>query len=138
MECHQEHRAEGGDTEAAHPYRPVRARRRRCRPTAGSGRADRRRLPPARAEAAGGLGLAALDARLAGETPQSLVGCKAVGNPTSRAIGRVVRDIKELAREYAVAVGDSELLRGIETAIAAAEASLAKRKATIAARQAVA
>ena len=86
----------------------------------------------------GGLGLAALDARLAGETPQSLVGCKAVGNPTSRAIGRVVRDIKELAREYAVAVGDSELLRGIETAIAAAEASLAKRKATIAARQAVA
>ncbi len=85
----------------------------------------------------GALGVAVLDAQLAGEPSQSLVGCKALGNPTSHAIGRVVQDIKHLAREFAIAVGDSELLRGIETAMAAEEARLAKRKATIAARQTV-
>ena len=85
----------------------------------------------------GGLGVAVLDARLAGETSQSLVGCKAVGSPNSNTIARVVQEIKRLAREHAIAVGNSELLRGIETAMAAEDARLAKRKTTIAARRAV-
>jgi hypothetical protein len=85
----------------------------------------------------GGLGVAVLDARLNGETPQSLVGCQALGNPSSRGIGRIVQDIKHLAREYAMAVGDSDLLRGIEQAMATEEARATKRKATIAARQTV-
>jgi len=82
----------------------------------------------------GTLALAVLDTRLDGDATESLVGSPSLGSPSRNAIGRAVVDIKELAREFAVAVGDSELLKKIQQAMAAADASLAKRKATIAAR----
>ena len=82
----------------------------------------------------GSLALAVLDTRLDGSTTQSLIGSNALGSPSANAISRVVREIKALAREFAVAVGDSELLRKIEQEMAAAEAAVEKRKATIAAR----
>jgi len=82
----------------------------------------------------GALALAVLDTRLDGDTMESLVGSPSLGNPTRNAIGKAAQDIKAIAREYAVSVGDSELLRRIQQAMAAAESSLTKRKATIAAR----
>ena len=82
----------------------------------------------------GTLALAVLDTRLDGDTMESLVGSPSLGNPTRNAIGKAAQDIKALAREFAIAAGDSELLRKIEKAMAAAESSLTKRKATIAAR----
>jgi len=83
----------------------------------------------------GDLALAVLDARLAGGRTESLVGSPSLGSPSRNAIGRAVSQVKGLARDYAASLGDSELLRRIERAMAAAEAAVEKRKATIAARR---
>ena len=47
----------------------------------------------------------------------------------------IVRNIKRLAREFAGAIGDSELLRRIERAMEAEEETVAKRRASLRARQ---
>lgn len=86
----------------------------------------------------GGLGLAVLDARLSGEQTKSLVGSPSVGSPGKWGIKRAVGEIKSLAKEYAVAVCDWELLRRIEKAMAAKLDTTARRKATTATRAHVA
>lgn len=83
----------------------------------------------------GNLALAVLDARLNGEKTESLVGVKELGSPSRNAIGRIVTQVKELAREFAASLGDSQLLRRIEQAMAAAGRAVEKRKETIAARR---
>ncbi len=83
----------------------------------------------------GDLGVAVLNARLAGEETKSLVGRAERGSPGKFVVKRVVCQIKELVREYARSLGDSELLRRIERAMASEEETVAKRQATTAARR---
>jgi hypothetical protein len=85
----------------------------------------------------GDIGLAVLDLRLAGGETKSLVGSPTLGSPGKWIVKRVVCQIKELAREFAVSSGDSELLRRIEKAMAGEEDTIQKRAATAARRQAV-
>ena len=86
----------------------------------------------------GDIGVAVLDVRLTGGETKSLVGCPALGSPGKWGVKRAGQQIKQLAREYAASLGDSELLRRIEKAMAGEEETVAKRRAaTAAARQAV-
>ena len=85
----------------------------------------------------GGIGVAVLQVRLDGGETKSLVGLPALGSPGRWKIKQVVGEIKELAREYATAIGDSELLRRIERAMAAETETVAKRRTTTAARHTV-
>ena len=48
---------------------------------------------------------------------------------------KVVQQVKELAREFAASLGDSELLRRIEKAMAGEEETIEKRRTATAARQ---
>ena len=83
----------------------------------------------------GDLGVAVLNARLAGEETKSLVGRAERAAPESSwSRGSFARS-KELAAEYARSLGDSELLRRIERAMASEEETVAKRQATTAARR---
>jgi hypothetical protein len=84
----------------------------------------------------GGLGVAVLQVRLDGGEVKSLVGCKALGSPGKWKIKQIVQEIKQLAREYAASLGDPELLRRIERAMEAEEETIAKRRASLRARQA--
>jgi hypothetical protein len=79
----------------------------------------------------GGLGLAVLDARLDGEEAKSLVGSAALGSPGKWTIKKVVVGIKQMARGYATSLGDLELLRGIEKAMAAESETVGKRRAAM-------
>lgn len=83
----------------------------------------------------GDLGVAVLDTRLAGEETKSLVGRPEFGSPGKFVVKRVVCQVKELAREYAVMVGNQDLLRRIERARAAEEETMAKRRAAMTARR---
>ena len=74
---------------------------------------------------------------MAGGETKSLVGLASLGSPGKWIVKRTVQQIKELAREYAVSLGDPELLRRIEKAMASEEATVAKRLRTVKARQAV-
>jgi hypothetical protein len=82
----------------------------------------------------GELGVAVLDVRLGGGETKSLVGSPSLGSPGKWTIKRVVWGIKQLAREFATSLGDSEMLRWIEKAMAAEEETVAKRRATTMAR----
>jgi hypothetical protein len=84
----------------------------------------------------GGLGVAILDARLSGEEMKSLVDSPALGSPGRWTIKKVVGNIKALAREYALGIGDPELVRRIEKAMAGESETIGKRRAAMAARQA--
>jgi hypothetical protein len=85
----------------------------------------------------GDLAVAVLDARLDGIETKSLVDSPALGSPGKWTIKKVVAGIKALAREYAASLGDPELLQRIEKAMAGEEATVAKRQAAMAMRQAV-
>lgn len=85
----------------------------------------------------GELGAAVLNARLAGGETKSLVGSPALGSPGRWGIKRTVQEIKELAREYAAALGDPGFMRDIERAMGRAEETVAKRLTSTAARQTV-
>jgi hypothetical protein len=85
----------------------------------------------------GGLGVAVLDARLAGKETKSLVGRPELGSPGKFVIKRIVWQVKQLAREFAVMRGDPELLQKIERAMASESETVAKRRAATAARQGV-
>ena len=85
----------------------------------------------------GQLGVAVLDVRLAGGEVKSLVGSSGLGSPGKWGIKRTVQGIKELAREFAAAIGDSELLRRIEKAMEREEVTIEKRRTSTARRQAV-
>jgi hypothetical protein len=85
----------------------------------------------------GEIGIAVLDVRLGGGETKSLVGCPSLGSPGKWVVKRVVWEVKQLAREYALGIGDPELLRRIEKAMASEEETVGKRRAAMAARQAV-
>ena len=74
---------------------------------------------------------------MAGGETKSLVGYPALGSPGKFVIKRVVQEIKAPAREYAASLDDPGLLRRIERAMAGEEATVQKRRAAMAARQAV-
>jgi len=84
----------------------------------------------------GGFGVAILDARLTGEDMKGLAQSPSLGSPGKNRVKAVVCRIKELAQEYAVMRGDSEMLRGVEKAMAAESETVVKRRATVAARRA--
>ncbi len=65
---------------------------------------------------------------------QNLVGRAELGSPGKFVVKRVVCQVKELVSEYARALGDSDLLRRIERAMASESETIAKRRATTAAR----
>ena len=83
----------------------------------------------------GQLGLAVLDARLAGQETKGLVGREDLGSPGRFVIKRVVQQVKGLAREYAERRGDPAFLRDIQRAMDREEATVQKRLAATAARQ---
>jgi hypothetical protein len=85
----------------------------------------------------GELGVAVFDVRLGGGETKSLVGDPSLGSPGKWTVKRVVWGIKQLARQYAASLGDSEMLRRIEKAMESEEETVAKRKATTRARAAV-
>ena len=83
----------------------------------------------------GELGIAVLDARLAGQETKSLVGREDLGSPGRFVMKRIVGEVKDLAREYAQRRGDPAFLREIERAMEREEATIQKRLSTTAARQ---
>ena len=85
----------------------------------------------------GELGIAVLDARLAGQETKSLVGRADLGSPGRFAIKRVVGQVKALAREYAQRRGDPAFLRDIERAMEREGATIQKRLQSTAARRTV-
>jgi hypothetical protein len=78
----------------------------------------------------GELGIAVLDARLAGQETKGLVGRADLGSPGRFVIKRVVQQIKGLAKEYAQRLGNPAFLREIERAMEREEATIQKRQAT--------
>ena len=84
----------------------------------------------------GELGIAVLDARLQGQETKALVGRPDLGSPGRYVIKRTVQEIKALAREYASDIGDPAFLRDIERAMGREEATVEKRRAAMAVRQA--
>jgi hypothetical protein len=85
----------------------------------------------------GQLGVAVLDMRLAGGETKSLVGCPALGSPGKWGVKRAVQQLKQLAGEYAAAVGDPGFLRDIERAMEREQETVAKRRTATAGRQKV-
>ena len=85
----------------------------------------------------GELGVAVLRVRLAGGETKSLVGSPTLGSPGKWGIKRTVQQLKELARDFAVAIGDPGFLRDIERAMGREEETVAKRRTATAARQTV-
>jgi hypothetical protein len=76
----------------------------------------------------GDIGVAVLNARLAGEETKGLVGRPSLGSPGRWTVKRVVQQIKELAREYAASLVDPAFLRDIERAMGREEETVAKRR----------
>jgi hypothetical protein len=85
----------------------------------------------------GEIGVAVLNARLAGEETKSLVGRPSLGSPGKWVVKRIVQEIKALAKEYATSLDDPGFLRDIERAMASEEATVAKRRTATAGRRAV-
>jgi hypothetical protein len=85
----------------------------------------------------GGLGIAVLDARFAGEETKSLADSPLAGNPGKNRVKQVVQQIKSLAREYATSLGDPAFLRDIERAMGREDETIQKRRTAMAARQGV-
>ena len=83
----------------------------------------------------GQLGIAVLDARLAGQEIKNLAGRKDLGSPGAYQIKSIVQKIKALAREFAHARGDPALARDIVRAMAREGATVQKRLNTAAARK---
>jgi hypothetical protein len=81
----------------------------------------------------GDLAVAVLDLRLEGGETKSLVGCPSLGSPGKWVIKKIVQDVKRLAREYALGIGDPQLLRGIERAMAGESETVGRRRAAMAA-----
>ena len=85
----------------------------------------------------GELGIAVLDARLAGQETKSLVGREDLGSPGRFQVKVIVQKLKSLTRDYAQRRGDPGFLRSIERAVEREEATIEKRRRAMAARQAV-
>ena len=78
----------------------------------------------------GQLGIAVLDARLAGEETKSLAGREDLGSPGRFVIKRVVGEVKALARDFAQRRGDAGFLRDVDRAMGREKATVQKRLAT--------
>ena len=85
----------------------------------------------------GDIGTAVLNVRLAGGETKGLVGRFDLGSPGKWIVKRTVQEVKELLRQYAASLGDPGFLREIERAMGREEETLAKRRTSTAARQAV-
>ncbi|MGO9110088.1 MAG: hypothetical protein ACLP9L_12720 [Thermoguttaceae bacterium] len=83
----------------------------------------------------GQLGVAVFNLRLAGGETKSLVGRPDLGSPGRWGIKNAVKQLKELARDFAVAIGDPGFLRDIERAMGREEETITKRRTATAARQ---
>lgn len=83
----------------------------------------------------GPLHTAVYDLRMAGGETRSLVGSPAVGSPGKYVIKRVVREIKDLAREFAQRLGDPAFLRDVQRAMERESETISRRVRTTAARQ---
>ena len=83
----------------------------------------------------GELGVAVLDARLHGREVKSLVGREDLGSPGKYVVKRAIGQVKSLAREFAQRLGDPAFFRDIERAMGRETATVAKRRATTAARR---
>jgi len=83
----------------------------------------------------GQLGIAVLDARLAGQETKSLVGREDLGSPGRFQVKSIVQKVKGLAREYAQRRGDPSFMREVERAFQREGATIQKRLSTTAARQ---
>ena len=81
------------------------------------------------------LGIAVLDARLAGQETKSLVGREDLGLPGRLQVKAIVQKVKAPAREYAERLGNQAFLRDIERAFRREQETVQKRLATGAARQ---
>jgi hypothetical protein len=84
----------------------------------------------------GALAVAVFDLRMAGGETKSLVGSPSVGSPGKYVVKRVVREIKDLAREFAHRLDDPAFLRDVERAMDRESATISRRSQTTAARQA--
>ncbi len=78
----------------------------------------------------GNLGIAVLDARLAGQETKRLVGREDLGTPGRFVSKRVVSQVKDLANEFAQRHADPAFLREIERAREREMATIQKRQAT--------
>jgi hypothetical protein len=80
----------------------------------------------------GQLGIAVLDARLAGQETKSLIGRPDLGSPGKYVIKRVVQKIKLLAHQYAGSLlGDPAFLRDVQRAMGREEETVEKRRAAM-------
>ncbi|MHB8974898.1 MAG: hypothetical protein ACYC4N_31095 [Pirellulaceae bacterium] len=78
----------------------------------------------------GELALAVLDARLAGQETQSLVGAEELGRPDKNRLKKAVQQVKALAREYAMTTGDQGFLRDVDRAMGREQRTVDKRLLT--------
>ena len=85
----------------------------------------------------GELGIAVLDARLAGQETKGLVGGPTLGAQEGSQVKAIVQKVKALAKEYAQRRGDPAFLREVERAMEREEATVAKRRTATAARRSV-
>jgi len=83
-------------------------------------------------ERLGTLAVAILDQRLEGKDTKELVGRTDLGSPSAYAIKREVAAVKDLAKKYAVVVGEPNLLTNIEQMLGREAETIAKRKAAAA------
>ena len=83
----------------------------------------------------GQLGIAVLDARLAGQETKSLVGRPDLGSPGRYVIKQVVQKVKLLAHQYAATIGSPAFQRDVERAMGREETTVEKRRAAMAGRQ---
>lgn len=84
----------------------------------------------------GKLALAILDARLSDEELKGLVGRSELGSPSAYQLKRETGEVKRLAHQFAAQSGDSEFVRMVNQAFDAQAITFAKRKQSVAARQA--
>lgn len=78
----------------------------------------------------GELALAVLDARLAGQETQSLVGVEELGRPDKNRLKAAVKQIKALARSWAQSTGDQGFLRDVDRAMGREQITVDKRLLT--------
>ncbi len=79
----------------------------------------------------GSIGTAILDARLEGQETKSIIGRSDVGYPDKNIVKKIVRGIKDLAREYAQKIGDDNLVMSIDRAMGKESQTVQKRLAAV-------
>lgn len=83
----------------------------------------------------GSLAMAILDWRLSGKDTKDLVGKSEIGSPSIHAVKREVKEVKKLAKDFAVRHGDASFLNMLNRAMGREAETTLRRKRTAAARQ---